>query len=408
LNKKLRSGVICYRGVDIGRVLSIPLYQGVLPNLYKAIFHFSSIDHKDINSDICIIYSHSRSGRSDYFQIVNNLADYLDELSPTLVVMRPKVSLLDKLFLIKHVIISFKLLKDLDGGLWYQLYLIILIARVKVTIDDVMLKLSKSNLKLIVTFCDAYDVDNIITQCANNLDKTTVTLQHGQYCLLDSDSPENMALANLSSDYLCAWGKATCVEAAKLKNLKTRAIPLGSLRSNRLKVKEYSVETIEDSKNADVIRVMLNADNNIQANIDMIMEVRKYCQFNGLKYCIQFHPSNKRQHYGNEINNEFFIEYKDVNTPDIAFSVVYTSGVMVELFSGGELFFIFKNAKTPEIFLLDNLTFSDGKELGVVWKALFENKDVSVNDLNKVRNYFIGSSDVRKNYINFFKKALKT
>ena len=247
---------IKYKGIDIGKVLSIPLYGSVLANLYKAIFHCNSFHCSKVVSDICVIYTHKRSGREDYFQIIENLVAYLKELSPELVVMQPKFSIIDKVRLVKHLFLGLSCFNKLQGSFLYRLYLFILIARIRVDVDYVMTFLKKSKVSVVVTFCDAHYMDNIITQCANSLSIKTVTLQHGQYSIDEKDTPENMALSNLVSNYFCAWGEATCDEFMKIANDVTKVMPLGSLRTEVNGSKPYTACAIAESKSKRLICLM--------------------------------------------------------------------------------------------------------------------------------------------------------
>jgi hypothetical protein len=395
-----------YRGVGISKVLAIPLYGSMISNVYKAIFHCNSFDKQPVASSICVIYSHQRSGRNDYFQIAANLVESIKVLSPAFVVMQARMSIVDKIRLLVHFIKSMPVFFKLQGSLLYKLYLVLLIARVRVNIDYAMKFLEQSNIDIVVTFCDAYDLDNIITQCANNLNKTTITLQHGQYCIDKRDVPENMALSNLVSDYLCAWGQATCDEFAKVNNDATVLVSLGSLRSETHNQKHYTVDAITQSKNSNIICVMLNADNCLTSNIEMLQATIEFCALNNYQYCVRFHPKNYQPNYAEFVNNKFFIEYQDVEVTAIAFSIIFTSGVMVELLSQGELFFLYENSTTPNLFQQNLLSFTSPKQLELLVDRLYRDNITSAKELNLLKKYFINTNDVNKNYLTFFNNLL--
>lgn len=396
--------VIKYRGVDIGRVLAIPLYGRVWSNLYKAIFHVGEFDVSGIDNEILIIYSHVRSKRSDYLEIINNLMCLIEDMSPALVIMKPKVSARDKILLIKHLFGSVSLFRDVDGEFLYKLYLIVLVARVKTNIDRALSFLENSRFKVLLTFSDAHEIDNMLAQCANILGKTTVTLQHGQYNIANDDVPDNMLLKNIVSDYLCAWGGATCNEFNKVGNRSTTVLPLGSLRTYMSTFKEYTLQRLLDGKNKKIICLMLNADNCITQNIEMIGITNDFCIENNYSYFVRFHPRSNKSYYTKLLAAKYLGEYSEALSDKIAFSITYTSGVIVELLVKGQLFFLYQDEAAPEIFRKSMLTFKDYRQLMNRLDELYKDKKYSVMALNERRDYFVNTSNVGEMYLSFFKR----
>jgi hypothetical protein len=402
----MKTKSIKYRSIDIAKVLAIPLYGTMTSNIYKAIFHFNSFGEQQRSTEIYIIYSHHRSGRSDYFQITANLAECIEELSPAFIVMQSSMSLLDKFRLLKHFCMGIVDFSELKGSLINRLYHLLLFARVKVNVDYTMAYLEESAPKVVVTFCDAHDFDNVITQCANKLNIKTVTLQHGQYFIDTVDTPENMALSNLSSNYFCAWGQATCDEFKNIDNGLTKAVSLGSLRRETHQKIAYTGNAILESKSENIICVMLNADNCIESNIEMLKTIIEFCEVNCYQYCIRFHPKNNKSNYIEFFKNEYFVEYQNVERSKIAFSTIFTSGVMVELLSQGQLFFIYQNATTPKLFQQGLLAFKGGDQLKLMVENLYEDSTQSAKELNYLKDYFINASQVKTNYLTFFEELL--
>jgi hypothetical protein len=400
---------IKYKGVDIAKVLAIPIYGRILINIYKSIFHYNAIGPSRVDSDILIIYSHLRSKRKDYFQIINTLYSIVQKNSSELVVMQPAISILDKIFLIKHFISSLVHLKDVKGGVFFRLYLIILISRVKTNIDYLADFLEKSEFRILVTFCDAHDIDNILTQLAKNMGKVTITLQHGQYCIASYDTPENMALENLTSDYICAWGDATRDEYAMLKNRITEVVPLGTLRTYSEGIKLYFAGTLEESAQNSLVCIMLNADGRVKDNIMMIEIIGDFCSTNSYRYCVRFHPNNNKLLYTNSFDKTYIGEYVDSMASDISFSVIYTSGVVVELLLKGQLFFLYKNENTPRIFrnnMLNVVTFESSRDLSKKSITIFSNAQQCAIKLNNLRQYFCDPGRADNNYLSFFRSIL--
>ncbi len=394
-----------YKGVDLNKVLAIPLYASVASNIFKIIFHSSTLDSSGVESKVLVVYAHARSNRKDYLQIVTNLLKYIRRCSPSYIAVSSKPSLSEKLAIIRHLPQSVKSVRELKESIWYRCYLALMISRVRANIDEAYVFLNKSNIKVLVSFCDAYYADNILAQCANNLGKITVTLQHGQYAIMGHDCPENLALKNLVSDYLCAWGEATCDEFSKVGNKKTRVIPLGTLRSYKGRYAEYTQESLSEAESKGMLCLMLNADNLVSQNKKMIRIMNDFCDTNNMKYVVRFHPKNKKSYYIN-LFGVSYLGLFDGDESRIAFSVAYTSGVIVESLVRGELFFLYQDDLSPEVFKKEVIAFSSSEELKEKVSGAYRNKRVVVNELNNVRDFFIETRNVKERYGSFFLNLL--
>jgi hypothetical protein len=395
-----------YRNVDIDRVLSIPRYGSVWRNIYKAIFHFDQFDKGNVNSDILVLYSHIRSKRLDYFQIIENLTSILQNLSLTLVIAQPRISFIDKLKLVRHVFGSLSSLGKIEGSFAYKLSQVLLIARAKTTIDSTLFFLIRADFKVLVTFCDAHFSDNILVQCARYMGKKTVTLQHGQYHINDKDVPENMALMNLESDYLCAWGRATCDEFKKVKNTTTTVIPLGSLSSLSGVSREFSLNDFQKIESNKTICLMLNADNCYSSNIKMVKIVEEFCGSCDYSYCVRFHPKNIKSLYEDHFNVCYLGEWNEEMESHVGFSIIYTSGVMIDLLIRGEIFFLFhdESKSTPDLFQQDLITFENCQQLMDLKDRMFNGRHKNLIYMNSLRDYFVNTKNVDHAYEDFFSK----
>lgn len=391
-----------YKGVNLDQVLAVPLYASVVSNALKAVLYSNSLDDNGADCDVLVVYTHARSNRQDYLQIVTNLVSYIRKLSPKLIVMSSKFSLNDKVALIKHFIRSVGLLNTLKGSTLYRFYLILMVARAKVNIDQVYTFLQKNNCKIVVSFCDAHDCDNILAQCANKLGKITVTLQHGQYIILGHDCAENMALTNVVSDYLCAWGEATCCEFNKVGHKIPKAVPLGSLRSFNELSRPYTVSSLKQAENKPLLCLMLNADIQSSQNEKMIEIINGFCDSSKMQYIVRFHPKNNKSHYTKLFGQCYLGPCSEVNKSDVVFSVAYTSGVMVEQLILGELVFLYQDEFSPDVFKQEIIGFKDSRQLEDKVFSIYRNKSFAASELNKVRDFFIESKNVDKGYHSFF------
>ena len=398
---------INYRHVDLAKVLAIPLYGNVMSNMYKAFFHQRSFDECGVHADICVIYSFRSLGRADYDEIIDNLLKILKSLSPVLVVVGSSKGLHDKIKLLNHFFASLPLINQIQGSSLRKLSTLLLIARAKVSIDSTISFLEYSDIKIVVTFCDAHDTDNIIAQCANNAGMTTITLQHGQYCIDQQDNPENMALSNICSDYFCAWNQATCDEFAKVSTGTSSAKAMGSLKSLLFGEALYCVEELAKAKNKNVICVMLNADNSVASNVEMLKVSVAYCESQSYQFCIRFHPNNVFDNYSEFLRSEHFVQY-DQHTDDIAFTLAYTTGAIVEILKSGSLLFLYHDSEVPEIFKDIFFSFQGVGELEMLVQSIFEDPEKGISAFNNVRSRFVSCGSVHSNYLEYFKFLLKT
>ncbi|MCP4523616.1 MAG: hypothetical protein GY828_05370 [Candidatus Gracilibacteria bacterium] len=392
-----------YRDVDIDKVLSIPLYGKITSNIYKSIFHNNELKIKTHGGNILIVYTHARSMRNDFLQIIENLYDEIQVLFPTVAFDEPIVSLKEIYKLLLKISESLSLFRILPGGLFRRISLIIMIAATKRNIDNTFSFLEKVKFDILVTFCDAYEKDNIIAQCGNLMKKITVTLQHGNYHISDLDVPENMALKNLVSNYMCAWSEATCDEYSKVNKKNTKLVPLGSLRTVSDFV-EYDINELIKNQTNRLICLMLNADNDLDVNVRMIKITNEFCASKNFTYCIRYHPRNKKHFYSQFLNKSFVGEFNLSHNHMMLFSIIYTSGVMIELLSKGQLFFMYQDQNVPQIFRQNVMTFINQHELYDLYKWVYSYKLESVEKMNSMRGYFVSTVDVKMKYLKFFKE----
>jgi hypothetical protein len=308
----------------------------------------------------------------------------------------------DKLSFFKHLLCTIKYISNFDIKFIFKVQVSFLLARAIVNVDyvDKVLKVQKFN--VLVTFCDAFDIDNTLAQVAKKYGIITATLQHGQYHVLDYDVPENLALNNLVSDYLLSWGQATKTEhLAKCSN-NTSIIPLGICDP------EYSVTTpfvLGNNNKKNVLRIMLNADNYFEQNIKMIKLGLSFCQKNKLFFTIQFHPKNNKQKYLDIVNGD--TNYKnEIHSSDVFFSITYTSGVLVKLLVKGEYFILFKDECTPSLFIDSLPCFVNLDELQLYFYSLSTLDNMYIDTMTKAQSYFIAKGDALKNHRMFIQGIL--
>jgi glutathione peroxidase-family protein len=389
---------ISYKGVDLHCVNIINLYGSLISIIYRSFFKNLILPERGCGSDVVVFYSHILSGRLDYEDIVTTLYKYLKGLPVSLVYLHKDKIIFNKVAIFFRI---YKYYKVLGSGVarLERLKLSVLYARTTMMIDNFDKFFVDKDIKLIITFCDATDVDNILTQLSMKYGIKTATLQHGQYHILNVDVPENQALMNLQSDYLFAWGEATKNEYEHCnRSGRTSIIPLGICSVDYEESIKYDGLKIDGG-----FIVSLNADNFKFQNLKMIDTISKFCKYNGFFFSIKFHPSNNRAYYSYATDSVSYRQESGCNP----IYVVYTSGVLVKYLASANLLLIFKDDITPGIFRDNLIGFSSVSELSVLFEKIRNDGDWYLDSLTEAQNFFIASGSSRLNYRGFIEEVLK-
>jgi len=398
---KHNSKNMLYRGVDVDKALKIPRYGEVHSNFYKSLF--TRIRIKRFNSSkIIIIYFYCESERMDFDAAINALLNHLKVLNPVKVDAWREFVIFEKFTFLKHLFAKSNKSTKGKETLIKRLVDRLMVARVKTNVDYVYETMSSKDYDVIVTFSDAHEYDNTLSQCVQNMQKTTVTLQHGQYLVSNNPVPENELLSNIVSDYFCAWGRATCDEFYKVNNSAKIKIlgPLGK-DENKTTIKlQYLPLEIGVTK---VACLMLNADNSFKKNVDMILLVNNWCLKSKWSYCVKYHPKNNKSLYEKHFGKDFLGSMEENSELEISFSIVYTSGVVVELLILRKAFLIYCDEDTPDIYQNKLICFNAVDQLESRVIELTMSKSLCQN-MERMRDYFVETKDIKNNYLNFFKE----
>jgi len=399
---------IKYKSVNLSKSIAIPKARPMYVNIIRSAFFGGRIlidREMESGQDILIFYSHSDSRRDDYDEIIHNLDKLLEGFSKTRVIYR-SFFLRGFFSFLKHVYNNLLLFKKFSGKWCERVEVLFLISRAMSIVDEIEEFYQKSDYKVVVTFSDAHFIDSLFTQFAKKKEAKTVTLQHGQYFLSQNNMIENFVLENMESDFFCCWGGKTSKELDKV-GIDTKAVLLGSLRNYSRNIVMYDKRVVEQLCSSKVICIMLNADNCESSNVALIEVMNAFAKNHEYRYIIRYHPKNNKRLYEKFFSDSFAGVYGECPIGKIAFSVVYTSGVLVEILCRGELFFIFKDIELPEIFEIDGITFSSHTELSVCIQSLKLSSE-KVQKFNEIKAEFIVGGDNKGNYRAFFKKLLLT
>ncbi|TKF69496.1 hypothetical protein FCV59_20560 [Vibrio sp. F13] len=397
---------IYYKGVDISKATKILSYKSYISLLYQMVFgnlYYKDITKNGPSSSVNMIYTFEDAMRADYDEIFNTLLAVLRKksLDVNFIKLHRKFQFVFSFRIACHFFsVLFSKYTDLGKG---RIKNSLLIALARANVDQVTYYFNSSN-QIVVTFCDAHFEDSIITQVSRNQSCTTVTLQHGQYHIINDDVPENHALESLSSDYLLAWGRATKEEYDSKIGGETQIVPLGICANSLVRGSDHRYSNINFS-DVDIV-VLLNADNCLKKNLDMINLIGDYCSNNGIYFSVKFHPRNVKRNYTNLLDSIDSFR-KDVGSSSNTVFIVYTSGVLVKLLGQCKKLLLYSDIDTPSIYSDHIPNFRSQKELAQLINSIGSDSYRYAERMNRAKEFFIESDDIYISYGNFFSKIIR-
>jgi hypothetical protein len=263
--------------------------------------------------------------------------------------------------------------------------------------------------KLLVSFCDAHGIENLLTQIAKDSNVLTATLQHGQYRMLKRETEnENVEVyENFISDYLFAWGMKTREEFVKGGIESNRIKLVGALKpfSNNSKMKPHEVKN--------VFGVVLDGNINHESNLLMIDYANYLAEKHSLKFVLRMHPKNNPNNYIPKCKSQYLLKtitgienYEYANLVD--FSLVHMTGVFVELLSVNSPMLLMHDNYLEEIFMLKDSTFSSRQMLDERYEFLIHNiKEFADMQYLEYRK-FNEEGDIETNYKYAVEEILNT
>lgn len=221
----------------------------------------------------------------------------------------------------------------------------------------------------IVTFCDLWNIESIITQKANREKVPTATLQHGNGTdiLYGSCSKYYLSNSKLST--------VNCLYAGMPEN-KVILVGLMKYAGEKFKYKEFS--------KIKKIGVVFDGAQNFENNVEMIQVIHKALEGTDIKCCIRFHPNNNREDY------QLYMSDSDEVYDDLAefeksidICIVYNSSMYTDMIYKKILVYRFKNGKVDLFLGLNDKGFSNSEELNVL-----------LADIEIDRNEYIGRQEI--------------
>lgn len=376
--------------INYARVNAMRMYDTSLKGLLKEIvllfgYDFNIIYNDKSHSKKYLIYTLRSALRHDYdeiiemFQKINQDFDLIEVIQ----VKSIKNIFVKLLKLLKYSVHFFsnRVKKPFQTAITTTKY--------NLLYDKLHTEMFLNDAQIIVTFCDAYSPDNLITQIAKLKGIKTATLQHGQYRILSegNENADSEAYENFISDYLFTWGQATVDEFSKVNICKERLIKTGALRSFTFN------NRIDINMNKKIFGVVLCGEAYKDTNIRMIKLANSFYEKYGLKYFLRMHPRNTQKDYLVHINEKALHGFSNnIGNDDYAnivdFSLIHMTGVFVELLSINTPIVVYKDVFLEETFQIEPYCISDLDSLSKFYDNLLINTEKILNDQYNKYHYF--------------------
>lgn len=249
------------------------------------------------------------------------------------------------------------------------------------------------NARRIVTFCDLWNIESIITQKANRDKVPTATLQHGNGTDILYGSCSNYYLSNSK------LSKANCIHAGIPEN---KVVLAGLMKYAGEKFEYKAFSKIKK------IGVVFDGAQNFENNVEMIQVIHKALKGIDIKCCIRFHPNNKREDYqpylldSDEIYNDLAEFEKSI---DIC--IVYNSSMYTDMIYKKILVYRFKNGKVDLFSGLNDKGFSNSEELKELLTDIEIDRDEYIEGQEMLYDQVFGTECQADSYKKFFDEIFR-
>ena len=396
-----------YENVNWIRVIATKAYDFSVKNYIKEalrFFFFSYLEKEERQGDgvRVFVYSYRGRKRKDYDEI----ADHYCEIDNKSDVIEYRFCFSFKKIFRKLRWFFLLYRKYKKKEIKHPAFFSLLIAQYVVYFREISKKIMERKYRVVTTFCDTHDIENLFSQIAKSYNKTTVTLQHGQYVFWNREIPESEVYKNFVSDYLLAWGRATKEEFKKAGVNENKILCVGAL-------KEFSKNTplvYNNMKN--VFGVILSGNVHKKSNIHLIELANGISKKYKLKYILRLHPQNSECIYKKECDLKYLYRIvKGVENIDyvkqVDFSLVYMTGVFVELLSLNSAILIYEDENLKDLFKLNGFCFSDIKGFEKIYGNFCIRKKEFLKEQYHYYSYFNERKNIKRNYIYAIQKILE-
>lgn len=386
-------------GINYGRVIAMQTYDPSKKAMLKEFvrlccFNYTCEINGNQDSKKCLFYSLRSAKRNDYDEIIALFRkSNPDFYEMDLVQFKSIKNIFLKLGLLVINLLRFGI------GQVDDTILSALVATQYMTLNMQLKKEQIINeVDVLVTFCDAFAPDNLITQIALNNGHVTATLQHGQYRILSpgNEIADAEAYENFISDYMLTWGQATVDEFNRVGIDSNRLIKVGALRSFS------SNKRIENNVEQKTFGVVLSGETYKETNVSIIKLANEVSKKYKLKYFLRMHPRNVVDYYLKYCDESALCGYSsNIGNHEYAtmvdFSFIHMTGVFVELLSINSPIIMFKDSLLEQIFWIDPYCVRDIEQFDKFYMSFLSNKEKVLEEQYKKYLYFNMSGDLIAN-----------
>lgn len=403
------------RGVNYARVIATYLYNETVTGklqkivfslLFKTTFKIET-GHNDHNEKPgpVIFYSCRFKNRQDYDYIPSKLREIVG-INHLYVEAAESFSLGQVWHTLRQFKPAYRMVADYSTGFVNRVYSAFLVAKYRTSCQLIQHSKFLTDRHVLVTFCDAIPMDNLVTQLAKLAGLKTLTNQHGQYRMLDDTnmSQDAEAYANFISDQIFCWGGATAAEFSKFGINQNRCTVVGW-------IKRKSLQIIDCSKDPHgKFGVMLNGENGKISNHALIMAANKLASALKCEYLVRMHPANNIKEYENLVSGacismnmfsskEFFSQ--------VDFSIAHMTGAIIESLEVGRVVYVLDDNKLAAVFRKPGLSYRNAETMLAAILADESDLESARSRLDILRQWYNDDDDQNNRVLSVLKLAVE-
>lgn len=338
------------------------------------------------NGSTAFIFTGDGVGRPDYVECVKKVKDQCEDSSLYIIDREhPKLRIQHIFSFILELMWALKLNKIVhDGNVSFDMAVCLYRARKQGEYIYQMLGKTRK----IVTFCDLWEAESIVTQKALKNCVPTATLQHGNGTDILYGSCSDYYLANSK------LSKANCIYAGIPERRIVLAGPL------KYAGEQFDYKIFEKVRK---IGVVFDGAQNFENNIEMLQVIHRALEGQGIRCCIRFHPNNSREDYRSYLKDTDII-YDDLKKfeSSIDICIVYNSSMYTDMIYKKILVYRYKNGKVDLFPELDDKGFSDCEELKYLLEEINGNRDRCIERQKCLYDQIFGMECKEDSYRRFF------
>ena len=272
------------------------------------------------------------------------------------------------------------------------------LVRVYLEYQEILSKIDFDKIKSLVSFCDVHPTESFLTQLFNNMNRCTVTLQHGVY----SSEVNEWVFSGSKSRYLLGYGNFTIDEGSKNPLYHGNILSVGSMSF-------IGKERIPkpDQFTTNKIGLVLDGEDGIglhELNERFIKFSQNYCKTRNIKLLVKFHPASDIKTYLDVIDNNVVESYygSDLSIMDfmnkIDVALVRNSTCAIETLHFWIPTYIFsEEAQTIDVYKnVNDCKFSNEEELDQYITNI--NSPEMHKKISDLRDYFCVDDNMEKRF----------